>query len=64
MTRAASIMLQNLPIMLFGISLIFAYYARFYATPQTISYATNDIHSLFVFNQYKAHLLMKLYSPL
>ena len=29
--RLVSIMLQNLPIMLFGISLIFAYYACFYA---------------------------------
>ena len=29
-------MLQNLPIILFSISLIFAYYARFYATPQVI----------------------------
>ena len=34
--RPESIMLWKLLIMLFGIAPIFAYYARFYATPQSI----------------------------
>ena len=36
MIRAVSIMLQNLPIMLFGISLIFCLLCQIYVTPQVI----------------------------